>query len=102
MNQENCNRTAIYAIKGYLYQFNHSILSILNANDCQSIEIEGIEDIDIGDITEKNAIQYKYYETREYNHSVIKPAIEYMLQHFSQNKNSELNYSIYGNFKMYK
>ena len=41
-------RQANSTIKGYLYQFNKSIFEILNANDNDSIILEGvIEDIDI-------------------------------------------------------
>jgi hypothetical protein len=77
------DRSAVSTIAGYFYQFDRSILSILglsNAND--SVAIECIEDIDVHTATETTAVQCKYYEKSEYNHSVIKPAIMFMLTHY--------------------
>lgn len=77
------DRSAVSTISGYFYQFDRSILSILGltgAND--SVAIECIEDIDVHTATETTAVQCKYYEKSEYNHSVIKPAIMFMLAHF--------------------
>lgn len=77
------DRSAVSTISGYFYQFDRSILSILGltgAND--SVAIECIEDIDVHTATETTAVQCKYYEKTEYNHSVIKPAIMFMLAHF--------------------
>eukprot|EP01012_Entosiphon_sulcatum_P064837 TRINITY_DN93699_c0_g1_i1.p1 TRINITY_DN93699_c0_g1~~TRINITY_DN93699_c0_g1_i1.p1 ORF type:complete len:406 (-),score=64.37 TRINITY_DN93699_c0_g1_i1:15-1232(-) len=77
------DRSAVATIAGYFYQFDRSILSILGltgAND--SVAIECIEDIDVHTATETTAVQCKYYEKSEYNHSVIKPAIMFMLAHY--------------------
>lgn len=77
------DRSAVSTIIGYFYQFDRSILSILgltSTND--SVVIEGIEDIDVHTATETTAVQCKYYEKSEYNHSVIKPAIMFMLAHY--------------------
>ena len=77
------DRSAVSTITGYFYQFDRSILSILGlsgAND--SVAIECIEDIDVHTATETTAVQCKYYEKSEYNHSVIKPAIMFMLAHY--------------------
>lgn len=77
------DRSAVSTIAGYFYQFDRSILSILGlsgAND--SVAIECIEDIDVHTATETTAVQCKYYEKSEYNHSVIKPAIMFMLAHY--------------------
>lgn len=77
------DRSAVSTIVGYFYQFDRSILSILgltSTND--SVVIEGIEDIDVHTATETTAVQCKYYEKSEYNHSVIKPAIMFMLAHY--------------------
>ena len=52
------DRTAIDTIKGYFYQFDFSILKILELpNDTDSVVIEGIEDLDIKTATEENAVQ---------------------------------------------
>ncbi|MHB1302420.1 MAG: DUF4297 family anti-phage-associated protein [Acidiphilium sp.] len=77
------DRSAVSTIAGYFYQFDRSILSILGltgAND--SVAIECIEDIDVHTATETTAVQCKYYEKSEYNHSVIKSAIMFMLAHY--------------------
>jgi len=81
------DRTAIDTIKGYFYQFDLSILSLLalKGGD-ESIDVECIEDIDIRTATEVTAVQCKYYSKTEYNHSVIKDAVMYMLSHFKDVK----------------
>ncbi|MCX6280233.1 MAG: hypothetical protein NT004_19385 [Bacteroidetes bacterium] len=94
------DRTAIDTIKGYFYQFDFSILKILELpNDTDSVVIEGIEDLDIKTATEENAIQCKYYSKTEYNHSVISKPIRLMLSHYSEMKNdtkNRINYNLYG------
>ena len=81
------DRAAVDTIRGYLYQFDHSILQLLNlANNSDTITVEGIEDIDISSATEETAIQCKYYSKSEYNHSVIAEPIRLMLTHFSEYK----------------
>jgi len=93
-------RDAVSTIRGYFYQFDYSILQVLRLeNDTDTICIEGIEDIDIND--ENNIVlhQCKCYEGTEYNHSEIKDALEWMLKHFSENKDSEYKYYLYGVYK---
>lgn len=66
------------------------------------VHIECIEDIDVHTASESTAIQCKYYEHSEYNHSVIKDAVQYMLTHFSEvkaGKKLRVNYRIYGHYK---
>lgn len=77
-------RSAEATIAGYLYQFDKSIIEILNlANDEDKITIEGIEDIDIeSEDISLNSIQVKYYEGSEYNHSIISEAIRYLFYHY--------------------
>jgi hypothetical protein len=77
------DRSAIDTIRGYFYQFDYSILRVLQLPDADdSIAVECIEDVDIRTATEVTAVQCKYYSGTEYNHSVIKPAVRYMLSHF--------------------
>jgi len=96
-------RTATNTIKGYLYQFDYSIKQILELESkADTILIEGIEDIDINTTTETMAIQCKYYEKTEYNHSVIAKPIRLMLSHYKKLKDNSkpfLNYMIYGKYK---
>lgn len=97
------DRSAVDTIIGYHYQFDHSIYSILSLpNIDDSIDIEVIEDIDVNESTGKTAVQCKYYAKTEYNHSVIKDAIMFMLSHFKEVKDgvkSEIKYKLYGHYK---
>jgi hypothetical protein len=97
------DRTAISTIKGYFYQFDLSILKLLELeNDSDLIVIEGVEDIDIKTATEEIAIQCKYYSSTEYNHSVIAKPIRFMLDHFKEVKNGtkeRINYYLYGYYE---
>ncbi|NRQ44132.1 hypothetical protein HRH59_16430 [Rheinheimera sp. YQF-2] len=81
------DRSAVDTIRGYFYQFDYSILKVLQLLDCDdSIAVECIEDVDIHTATEVTAVQCKYYAGTEYNHSVIKPAVMFMLSHFKKIK----------------
>lgn len=96
------NRSAVDTIRGYFYQFDYSILKVLQlADHDDSIAVECIEDVDIHTATEVTAVQCKYYAGTEYNHSVIKPAIMYMLTHFKATKDNEkppVRYSLRGHY----
>jgi hypothetical protein len=96
------DRSAVDTIRGYFYQFDLSILSVLHlANPDDSIEIECVEDIDVRTATDVTATQCKYYEKTEYNHSVIKEAVMYMLSHFKQVKvgtKPKVKYAIRGHY----
>ncbi|MFB8726798.1 MULTISPECIES: DUF4297 family anti-phage-associated protein [Enterococcus] len=94
------NRDATDTIKGYFYQFDHYIVKILKSLDDNAlIYTEGIEDIDIVNLNETTAVQCKYYEKTEYNHSVIKESILFMIRHFNENKDKNIHYHIYGHYK---
>lgn len=97
------DRSAVNTIRGYFYQFDYSIIKILELeNATDSIVIEGIEDIDVSSASEETAIQCKYYEHTEYNHSVIAPAIRLMLAHFKkvvEGNAVPINYRLYGYYK---
>lgn len=94
------SREATEAITGYFYQFDKTILEILESKkDDDVIWVEGIEDIDITSDLESTTIQCKYYAGTEYNHSIIKPAIIWMLKHFKSNNCKPMNYLLYGHYK---
>ena len=76
------DRSATATIKGYFYQFDQTIVQLLEASKHGSITVEGVEDIDLDDGDESAFVQCKYYEGTEYNHSVIKEAVIHMLRHF--------------------
>jgi hypothetical protein len=96
------SRAAIPTIKGYFYQFDYFILKLLETpNDSDIVCIEGIEDIDINTTNETIAIQCKYYEGTEYNHSLLCKPIKLMLEHYANKlKNGECinRYAIYGHY----
>lgn len=97
------DRSAVSTILGYFYQFDRSILTLLRlASDDDRVAIECIEDFDVYTATEVTAVQCKYYEKSEYNHSVIKPAIMFMLAHFKEGQDagrSPINYHLAGHFE---
>ncbi|PZR28674.1 MAG: hypothetical protein DI535_05935 [Citrobacter freundii] len=76
-------RAAIDTIRGYYYQFDATIASLLTASqDNDKVTVEGVEDIDINTTSETTAIQCKYYEKTEFNFSVIAEPIRWMLTHY--------------------
>ncbi|CAA9197693.1 DUF4297 family anti-phage-associated protein [Flavobacterium sp. NPDC079362] len=97
------DRTAIDTIKGYFYQFDFTIVKLLELDkDTDAIIVEGIEDVEINSATEEIAIQCKYYAKTEYNHSVIAKPIRLMLDHFKEVLNGtkkRINYKLYGYFQ---
>ncbi len=96
------DRSAVDTIRGYFYQFDMSIRSVLElANDTDGIAIECVEDIDLRAAADMTAIQCKYYAKSEYNHSVIKEAVMYMLSHFKEVKSGikpKISYVIRGHY----
>ncbi|NQD93219.1 hypothetical protein HP532_11245 [Pseudomonas sp. CrR25] len=96
------DRSAVDTIRGYFYQFDLSILSVLRlASLDDSVEIECIEDIDIRTATDVTATQCKYYSKTEYNHSVIKDAVKHMVYHFKESlagTKPKVLYSIKGHY----
>tara|TARA_R110002012_G_scaffold263456_1_gene446327 strand:- start:167848 stop:169056 length:1209 start_codon:yes stop_codon:yes gene_type:complete len=96
-------RSAVDTIKGYYYQFDLTVLKLLDSkNPDDNVVIENIEDVDIHTATESTAIQCKYYAKTEYNHSVIAHPIRQMISHFSEtNKTNStpIKYHLYGHYK---
>lgn len=96
------DRSAVDTIRGYFYQFDYSILKVLQLlNQDDAIDIECIEDVDIHSASEITAVQCKYYAGTEYNHSVIKSAVMYMLTHFKKIRDDGrqlIKYSLRGHY----
>lgn len=93
------NRSANATIKGYFYQFDHTVVQILSASSMTAqFTVEGIEDVDIATGGESFLIQCKYYEGTDYNHSVIKDAVIQMIRHFKANSGQPFRYRIYGHY----
>lgn len=95
------SRAAISTIKGYFYQFDKSILEILEqSNETDMVTIEGVEDIDIENSDERNFIQCKYYEKTDFDNSIIRKPIQLMFRHYLENrtdpKDKNFTYRLYG------
>ncbi|PRP66268.1 DUF4297 family anti-phage-associated protein [Nonlabens agnitus] len=97
------NRSAVDTIKGYYYQFDLTILKLLESqSSTDTVIVENVEDIDLLTATETTAVQCKYYAKTEYNHSVIAHPIRQMLNHFSNlkiQKEKNIRYHLYGHYK---
>lgn len=93
-------RTADYTIKGFIYQFNKTLLQLLKSNSDEQIQVEGyIEDIDIFTRDNKKGIQCKYYESSSgYTSNMILKPILQMMATFSE-KSQLYKYDI--NFELY-
>lgn len=93
-------RTADYTIKGFLYQFNLTLLKILESEDNDEITVEGIiEDIDVNSNGIINAIQCKYHETKgKYTLSDLYKPILQMMVHYCENQNENIKYTLYAYF----
>jgi len=94
------SRSADYAIKGYLYQFNKTLLEILNSSDGSTITVEGIiEDVEIATPSTITAIQCKYHEASETftASSLFKPLLQ-MMNHFHVNSGPNIRYILFAHF----
>ncbi|MDT0138947.1 DUF4297 family anti-phage-associated protein [Acidovorax sp. PRC11] len=96
------DRSATATIKGYFYQFDQTIVRLLEATKHGSVTVEGVEDIDLDDGDKSAFVQCKYYEGTEYNHSVIKEAVIHMLRHFHAagcSSGQAFRYRLHGHYR---
>jgi len=94
------SRAADYTIKGFLYQFNKTVLEILNGQDDDTITIEGvIEDVEIVTSATMTAIQCKYHEasTNFTSSAIYKPLLQ-MLSHFCAHSSVDIRYVLFAHF----
>lgn len=91
-------RSANYAIKGYLYQFYKTIEQILSSADNTEITIEGIEDIDLNEPNAQNLIQCKYHEATRFAPSAVYKPIGLMLKHSIGGATDVSRYTLYAYF----
>lgn len=94
-------RAADATIKGYYYQFDTSILKLLElGTDTDTITIEGIEDIDITTATDATTIQCKYLSKPRFINSAVREPITLMLDHFvNPSTPDNYNYVLYAHFE---
>ena len=77
------DRSAHAAITGFDYQFDHTVLALLNAATTTEIDIEGIEDVDVHELTVDTAIQVKYFAAGRYKSpKTLRAPVALMLDHF--------------------
>jgi len=89
-------RSAEASIKGYNYQFLHTIKDILELASSDDIcTVEGIEDFDIEKDSDKDLIQYKYHENQTFTNSRVAKPIALMFKHFLANESDNLNYKLF-------
>lgn len=75
------SRSAGATIAGYQYQFELSVVKVLNLNEGEIVRVEGIEDIDFWS-DEPSIIQVKYYEGQKWSLPVVRKAVHELLQSF--------------------
>lgn len=89
-------RSAEASIKGYNYQFLHTIKDILESPvDSFECTVEGIEDLDIEKDGEKDLIQYKYHEEQSFTNSKVAKPIALMFKYFKDNQQKQVNYKLF-------
>ncbi|WP_159025817.1 ATP-binding protein, partial [Aquimarina sp. Aq78] len=97
-------RSAENTIAGYYYQFDKTILEILNQETPTAVvRIEGIEDIDIENIEGNTTyIQCKYHSKTRYVPSQIKEPIQLLLREYKKAIDAgktDLKFVLYAHFK---
>lgn len=89
-------RSAEASIKGYNYQFLHTIKDILEtASDTSECTVEGIEDFDIEKDNEKDLIQYKFHEEQSFINSRVAKPIALMFKYFRTHQTEVINYKLF-------
>lgn len=92
------DRTADSTIKGFLYQFNKTILEIASADNEEVFTIEGVvEDLDVLSVNgELEAIQCKYHESNEkFTPSLIFKPLLQMAEAYDKNPTTKITYTIF-------
>ena len=92
------DRIADSTIKGFLYQFNKTILEVANADGEEEITVEGVvEDVDVLSRNgEMEAIQCKYHEAKEkfIPSLIFKPLLQ-MAEAYDKNPSAKIKYTIF-------
>jgi len=94
------DRIADYTIQGFLYQFNKTLLEILQNSDDSNLTVEGIiEDIDVVSGSGIKAIQCKYHEEQQnFTLSLVYKPILQMMLHFQKRTQVDVKYILYAYF----
>ena len=86
------NRSASHTIKGYLYQFDKTLIEVIT-NPQSKIAFENTQDIDYDDYV----LQVKHKEAQEYSHSKIRKPVENLMELFHHDRTKKL--CLYCHFK---
>lgn len=95
-------RAASATIKGYLFQFDATLLAALEAPGASLIRVEGVEDFDEANPDWTRCVQCKYYEGTELSNTVLREVMLPMLRRLKSEKAetwSQWRFSLYGCFK---
>ncbi|HJD50718.1 MAG TPA: DUF2031 domain-containing protein [Candidatus Rothia avistercoris] len=83
LSEKQEKRSASSTIAGYLYQFERSVIELLQLDRPEDvIRVEGIEDIDIWSSTE-TVVQIKYYSAKKFSLPIIREAVYELLLSFA-------------------
>jgi hypothetical protein len=95
------SRSAEYTIRGFVYQFNKSLLAILQSGKDEEITLEGIvEDVEVRSPGGLTAIQCKYHgSVHSFVPSKIYEPLLQMMRHFHQNRGASVRYILFGHFR---
>lgn len=95
-------REATATIRGYIYQFDASILAVLDATGGDTVTVEGVEDFDVLSEDADTHGQVKYYEAQKLTDATVRDAVLPMLEGFLRYPaeiRKRKRYILYGHFK---
>ena len=93
------DRAASDTLLGYLYQLDKTIVELLKLPTLLStMQIEGIEDIDLINPSNIDVIQCKYYHAQKYSPSKFQDALLPMLVDYKNNKAKRKSFKLYAHF----
>ncbi|MGO9864188.1 MAG: hypothetical protein ACLPLR_11310 [Terriglobales bacterium] len=97
------SRVADFTIKGFLYQFNKTLLEILKSQNDSLITVEGIvEDVEVAAMGAMTAIQCKYHEATAFTPSSIFRPVLQMMDHFHANPEANVRYILFAHYPSMK
>ncbi len=80
MTTSSHSRDATATIRGYMYQFDATIRAILKLSADEHLDVEGIEDFDIGSDNTTDLFQCKYYAAKGLTPAELRDAVLPMLK----------------------
>ena len=96
------SRDATATIRGYMYQFDATIRSILKLPAGEHLDVEGIEDFDIGGDDPTDLFQCKYYASKRLTPAELRDAVLPMLKGYltlDSSARKTRRFHLYGHFK---